>query len=137
MVAKPTWKTQVNLESFPVLHRQAWIEIFLKYNTCIPSSAAIERVFSVRSDIMRPKRSSLSSKNFERFVFIRENEKCLALCTGDRQVKNEEVIQAGAPKKILAGGAKFKKKAILTNANFSILEKIFIKKLGEEQKTNK
>ena len=70
MATKPTWKTQFQLKSFPVFHRRAWIEFFFKYNTGIPSSAAIERVFSVRSDVMKPKRATLSSENFERMVFI-------------------------------------------------------------------
>ena len=43
MASKPTWKTQFQLESFPVFHRRAWIEVFLKYNTGIPSSAAIKQ----------------------------------------------------------------------------------------------
>ena len=63
--------------SFPVFHRRAWIEVFLKYDTGIPSSAAIERVFSVGSDVMKPKRATLSSENFKRSVFIRENENCV------------------------------------------------------------
>ena len=77
MATKPTWKTQFQLESFPVFHRRAWVEVFLKYNTGVPSSAAIERVFSVGSDVMKPKRATLSSENFERLIFIRENENCL------------------------------------------------------------
>ena len=76
MATKPTWKTQFQLESFPVFQRRAWIEVFLKYNTGIPSSAAIERVF-VGSDVMKPKRATLSSENFERLTFIRENENCV------------------------------------------------------------
>ena len=73
---KPTWKTQFQLESFPVFHRRTWVEVFLKYNTGIPSSAAIERVF-VGSAVVKPKRATLSSENFERLVFIRENENCV------------------------------------------------------------
>ena len=77
MATKPTWKTQFQLESFPVFHRRAWVEVFLKYNTDIPSSTAIERVFSVGSDVMKPKKATLSSKNFEPLVFIQENENCV------------------------------------------------------------
>ena len=57
--------------------RRAGIEDFLKYNTGIPSSAAIERVFFVGSHVMKPKRATLSSENFEQLVFIRENENCV------------------------------------------------------------
>ena len=59
MATKPTWNTQFQLESFPVFHRRTWVEVFLKYNTGIPSSAAIERVF-VGSAVMKPKRATLS-----------------------------------------------------------------------------
>ena len=76
MATKPTWKTQFQLESFPVFHRRTWVEVFLEYNTGILSSAAIERVF-VGSAVVKPKRATLSSENFERLVFIRENENCV------------------------------------------------------------
>ena len=65
------------LESFPVFHPRAWIEVFFKYNTDIPSSAAIERVLSVGSDVIKPKRLTLLSENFERLIIIRENENCV------------------------------------------------------------
>ena len=79
MATKPTWKTQFQLKSFSVFHGRAWIEVCLKYNTGIPSSAAIKRVFSVGSDVMKPKRATLSSENFERLVLIRERENCVLL----------------------------------------------------------
>ena len=65
MATKPTWKTQFQLKSFPVLHRRAWIEVFLKYSTGIPSSAAIKRVFSVGSDVMKPKRATYRQKTLK------------------------------------------------------------------------
>ena len=34
-------------------------------------------IFSVGSDILRSKRSSMTKENFEKFVLLRENEKCL------------------------------------------------------------
>ena len=69
MATKPTWKTQFLLQSFSVFHRRVWVEVFLKYNTGIPSSAAIERVFFVGSNVMKPKRATLLSENFEQLVF--------------------------------------------------------------------
>jgi hypothetical protein len=42
-------------------------------NTPIHSSAAVERLFSVGSDILIPKRSSLTADNFERLIFIKGN----------------------------------------------------------------
>jgi len=40
----------------------------------IPSSAAVERLFSTASDILRKKRSSLKSENFEQFLFLKKTK---------------------------------------------------------------
>ncbi|XP_076044807.1 uncharacterized protein LOC143027406 [Oratosquilla oratoria] len=58
---------------FPLLHREAWLDLFIRYNTSLPSSAAVERLFSMGSDILRPKRSSLTADNFEKLVFVKGN----------------------------------------------------------------
>jgi hypothetical protein len=47
--------------------------LFLKYNTSIPSSAGVERFFSLGKDILRPKRAKLSDKNFGMLMFMRGN----------------------------------------------------------------
>ncbi|CAL9691779.1 unnamed protein product [Knipowitschia caucasica] len=52
-------------------------KIFLKYNTGVPSSAASERLFSVGSDIFRPKRNRLSDSNFEKLLLCRVNKHLL------------------------------------------------------------
>ena len=65
------------------------------------------------------------------------------ISTAGWQVKNDKKLQSGTPEKNWAGGAKFKKghvfgrKNTLTNANFSVGENIFSKKLNEDQKINK
>ncbi|KAG0715348.1 hypothetical protein GWK47_012113 [Chionoecetes opilio] len=46
---------------------------FFKYNTAIPSSAVLERLFSQWADIMKAKRVSLTSDYFERLVFMKGN----------------------------------------------------------------
>ena len=66
-------KLRVSYDQFPLLHRVAWLDMFLKYNTPLPSSAAVERLFSSGSDILRPKRTNLTADNFEKLVFIKGN----------------------------------------------------------------
>ena len=56
-------------ESFPC---NPFLEIFVGYNTPIPSSAAVERMFSLGKDILKPKRSSLSDVHFEMLAFLKE-----------------------------------------------------------------
>lgn len=65
-------KILVNKNLFPMEHRDIWEDLFIKYNTPIPSSAAVERIFSTAVDI-RPKRSSLTANNFEELVFMKGN----------------------------------------------------------------
>lgn len=52
---------------------QALVNLFLKYNTGIPSSAAVERMFSIGKLILRDNRTRLSDDNFERLMFIKGN----------------------------------------------------------------
>ncbi|KAG0700521.1 hypothetical protein GWK47_025541 [Chionoecetes opilio] len=49
------------------------VDVFVKYNTAITSAAAVERLFSQGSDIMKAKRASLTSDNFGRLVFMKGN----------------------------------------------------------------
>ena len=44
-------------------------ELFVKYNTAIPSSAAVERLFSLEKDVLKPRRPGLSDEHFEMLVF--------------------------------------------------------------------
>ena len=50
-------------------------KVFIKYNTPIPSSAGVERLFSVGKDILKPNRCALKDGNFEKLLFLHE-KKC-------------------------------------------------------------
>ena len=42
-----------------------------KHNTAFPSSAVVQRLFSVGTDVMKPKRSRLSDEHFVMIVFLK------------------------------------------------------------------
>ena len=49
-------------------------DLFTKFNTPIPSSAAVERLFSTGKDVLKPKRSRLTDKHFKMLLFLRKNK---------------------------------------------------------------
>ncbi|KAK8745803.1 hypothetical protein OTU49_000018, partial [Cherax quadricarinatus] len=57
-----------------VLGEQVLIDLFIKYNTTIPSSAAAEHLFSIGKDILMAKRATLSDGNFERLILMKGNQ---------------------------------------------------------------
>ncbi|KAK4017509.1 hypothetical protein OUZ56_032922 [Daphnia magna] len=57
--------------SFPYLRR-----LFIQLNTGLPSSAAVERLFSLGGRVLTPMRTQLSDQRFESLVFLRANS-CL------------------------------------------------------------
>jgi hypothetical protein len=72
-----TWLDNVSRADYSdatFLGEPALISLFVKYNTAIPSSAAVERFFSIGKDILRAKRSSLSDTNFDMLMFLKGNQ---------------------------------------------------------------
>jgi hypothetical protein len=65
--------TPLTMNLFPVEYQAVWVDLFIKYNMPLSSSAAVERLFSQGSDILRPKRAAMTSSNFEKFVFMKGN----------------------------------------------------------------
>jgi hypothetical protein len=65
--------SRVDLGDGAFLGDTVLVELFVMYNTPVPSSAAVERFFSQGKDILRAKRASLSDQNFDMLMFLRGN----------------------------------------------------------------
>ena len=47
--------------------------LFLKYNSILPSSAPVKRMFSIATNVNKPKRNKLNDTNFELLVLLKAN----------------------------------------------------------------
>lgn len=85
-------KGEVAWSLFPYQYRGVWVDFFIKYNTPLPSSAAVERLFSTAGDVLSAKRSSLDEVNFEELVFLKGNMDIL-----EEQIRQEDVEKEEDP----------------------------------------
>jgi hAT family C-terminal dimerisation region len=58
------------LQAFPNV-----MKVFVKYNTILPSSAAVERLFSAASIILCKRRNKLADETFEKLLLLRQNKR--------------------------------------------------------------
>lgn len=57
------------------LHKYKLIKnIFLKYNTTLPSSAPVERIFNAGNQILCPTRNRLTDDDFEILLYLKKNK---------------------------------------------------------------
>lgn len=56
------------LDRYPILK-----STFMKFNAPLPSSAAVERLFSFATLLNNPRRGSLSDGNFEKLLLLKAN----------------------------------------------------------------
>ena len=56
------------LNSYPIIKM-----LFIKYNYILPSSAPVERMFSIATNINKPKRNKLNYTKFALLVLLESN----------------------------------------------------------------
>jgi len=67
--SKSPTKNLTSLDDTPIIKK-----VFLKYNTPLPSSAPIERIFSVGSAVLTKKRGKMTDANFEKVMMLKCNK---------------------------------------------------------------
>lgn len=72
---KPRGQNTKGFHDSAFMGEETLMKLFMKYNTGIPSSAGVERLFSIGKLIMRANRNRLSDENFEQAMFLKGNTK--------------------------------------------------------------
>jgi hypothetical protein len=57
------------LHSTPILKK-----VLIKYNTPLPSSTPVERIFSVKGAILSKKRGKMNDEHFEKTMLLKSNK---------------------------------------------------------------
>ena len=87
---QPSQDSPLSWALFPSVHREAWVDLFIRYNTPLPTFAAVERLFSRARNILRASRSTLDEVNFEELVFLKGNMHVLGYQHYEEYKKEEE-----------------------------------------------
>lgn len=66
-------KATNTLDDTAFLNNQAMINVFIKLNTGLPTSASVERLFSIGKIVLRDNRTKLSDKLFGKLMFLKGN----------------------------------------------------------------
>ena len=56
------------LNNYPIIKN-----VFLKYNSILTSSAPVERMFNIPTNVYKPKRNKLKDTNIELIVILKSN----------------------------------------------------------------